>query len=271
MLSRLLSFVLCCAPVVAQQKPPITLDESVQLLRAAMSSRTAPLTFDIPRGNMNWNVQADRLNQDTYMLNFRPERGVEFQLQLTICELDKKAIWSDATLLGPKETADAFYTDNLKYLLFVNDVDYVRCGLKGMRWSSQPLTDGRSLYTSEDRLLKHMCNWMSFLVRSQTPERALDFMKVIMTNQREVLVAADKKQEYDRVANRIELFDAMFPFAAFDGSGRFAAEDREAVRAWLETTLAERRKLKVLAPTVAQNISRDETLLKKFAQSGGPR
>jgi hypothetical protein len=268
-MSRLLSFVLCCAPVVAQQKPPFTLDESIELLRAAMGARVAPLGFDIPRENIHWDMDAMRLNQDTFVLTFRPERGVEFQLQLTICELDKKAMWSDATLLGPKETAGSFYTDNLKYLLFVNAVDYVRCGAKGMRWSSQPLTDGRSLYTSEDRLLKHMCNWMNSLTK--TPDRALDFMKVIMTKQREVLVEADRKQEYDRVAARIDLFDAMFPFDAFDGSRRFAAEDREAVRAWLETTLAERRKLKVLAPTLAQNISRDETLLKKFAQSGGPR
>ena len=271
MLSRLLSFILCCAPVVAQQKPPITLDKSIELLRAAMGARVAPLGFDIPRENMHWDVNANRLNQDTFMLTFRPERGVEFQLQLTICELDKKVIWSDATLLGPKETAGIFYADNLKYLLFVNDVDYVRCGAKGMRWSSQPLTDGRSLYTSEDRLLKHMCNWMNSLTKSLTPDRAMDFMKVIMTKQREVLVEADRKQEYDRVVARIELFDAMFPFDAFDGSGRFPAEDLEAVRAWLETTLTERRKLKVLAPTVAPNISRDETLLKKFAQSAGPR
>ena len=270
-MSRLLSFVLCCASVVAQQKPPFTLDESIELLRAAMGARVAPLGFDIPRENIHWDMDAMRLNQDTFVLTFRPERGVEFQLQLTICELDKKAMWSDATLLGPKETAEAFYTANLKYLIFVNDVDYVRCGAKGMLWQTQHLTDGRLLYTSEDRLLKHMCNWMSRLVSSQAPERAVDFMKVIMTKQREVLVEADRKQEYDRVAARINLFDAMFPFDAFDGSRRFAAEDREAVRAWLETTLAERRKLKVLAPTLAQNISRDETLLKKFAQSGGPR
>jgi hypothetical protein len=65
----------------------------------------APLGFDIPRENMHWDMNANRLNQDTFMLTFHPERGVDFQLQLTICELDPRM--GENRDLGPAATASS--------------------------------------------------------------------------------------------------------------------------------------------------------------------
>jgi len=248
-----------------QQDSPITLDDSINFLRAALYSRTAPPGFDIPREELNWKISVLKLNLDTVILSFHPERGVDFHLQLTMCTLDKKTIWSDATLLGPNETADVFYRDNLKFRIFVSNSDLQRCGDSGMIWESEILTDGQVLYTSEERLLKQMSNWMASLARSHDSERSLDFLRVIVAKQRAALLEADRTGKYKLVANRIKLFDNMFPFSIFDHV-KLETGDRQAVRDWLEATLGERKKLKVFEPDLAQNTSRDQALLTRFSQ-----
>jgi len=267
MTSRLSALFLCCATAVAQQNSSDRLDMAFDLLRAALGARIAPLGFDVPRENIQWDVITKRLNDDAFIFTFRPEHGAEFQLQATLCEVDKTDVWSDATLLGPKETANEFYENNLKYLLLLKDSDYVRCGAPGTLWSQVGhINDGRRVYSSEDRLLKHMSNWMFFLADKQSPQRAVDFMRAIIVKQREALMEADRKQDYERVATRIQLFDDEFPFRTFEESA-FAPEDYKMVRDWLQFTLAERKKLKVLAPALARNIGRDEALLGIFAQT----
>src|SRR5207237_6988451 len=48
-----------------RQASPITLHESMDLLGAAVSSRTATLGFDIPGGKLDWKVSGSKLNDDT--------------------------------------------------------------------------------------------------------------------------------------------------------------------------------------------------------------
>jgi len=249
-----------------RQASPVTLHESMDLLGAAVSSRTATLGFEIPGGKLDWKVSGSRLNPDTLMLSFHPDRGVDFQLQLTTCEIDKKTIWSDATLLGPKERADVFYRDNLKYSSIASDIEHLQCsGSREREWESHNVTDGRVVYTSEARLLKQMFNWMASLARSHDSERSLDFLRVIVTRQRDALLEADGAGEHGRVASRIELFDTMFPFSIFDHV-TLQAQERHAVRGWLETTLEERRKLQGLEPGIARHTRQDEALLTRFSQ-----
>jgi hypothetical protein len=134
-----------------------------------------------------------------------------------------------------------------------------------MERESQKLTDGRVLYTSEDRLLTQMFNWMASLAGSHDSERSLDFLRVIVTKQRDALLEADRAREYGRVASRIALFDTMFPFSILDRV-TLQAQERQAVRGWLETTLEERRKLQGLEPGIAPHMKRDEALLARFSQ-----
>jgi hypothetical protein len=134
-----------------------------------------------------------------------------------------------------------------------------------MERGSRNLSDGRVLYTSEDRLLTQMFNWMASLAGSHDSERSLDFLRVIVTKQRETLLEADRAREYGRVASRIALFDAMFPFSIFDRLA-LQAQERQAVRGWLETTLEERRKVQGLDPDIARHTRRDESLLARFSQ-----
>jgi hypothetical protein len=236
----------------------------MDLLGAAVSSRTAALGFEIPGGKLDWKVSGSKLNSDTLMLSFHPDRGVDFQLQLTTCEIDQKTIWSDATLLGPKERADVFYRDNLKYLSIASGIEHLHCGgARDKEWESHDVTDGRVVYTSEARLFKQMVNWMVSLARSHDSERSLDFLRVIVTRQRDALLQADGTGEYRRVVSRIELFDTMFPFSIFDDV-TLQAQERQAVRGWLQTTIEERRKLQGLEPGLARHMIRDEALLRRM-------
>jgi hypothetical protein len=57
----------------------------------------------------------------------------------------------------------------------------------------------------------------------------------------------------------------MFPFSIFDHV-TLQAQERQAVRGWLETTLEERRKLQGLKPGIAPHTRRDEALLTRFSQ-----
>jgi hypothetical protein len=238
----------------------------MNLLGAAVSSRTAPLGFEIPGGKLDWKVSGSKLNADTLMLSFHPDHGVDFRLQLTSCDIDNKMIWSDATLLGPKERADVFYRDNLKYSSLATDAEHLQCsGSRDKAWESLEVADRRVVYTSEARLLKQMVNWMVALARSHDSERSLDFLRVIVTRQREALLQAAGTGDDIRVAGRLELFDTMFPFSIFD-EVTLQADERQTVRGWLETTLEARIKLQRLQPVVARDMKRDEALLTRLSQ-----
>src|SRR4029079_6843641 len=65
-----------------REASPITLRESMNLLGAAVSSRTAPLGFEIPGGKLDWKVSGSKLNADTLMLSFHTDHGADFRLEL---------------------------------------------------------------------------------------------------------------------------------------------------------------------------------------------
>lgn len=246
------------------QSSPLSLEESLQILRNAMNSRVAQLGFDIPREQMDWKVNISKVAEKAAILSFHPERGVDFSVQISLCKLEAEALITDATILGPKETAAEFYRDNLSFLLFVPEITYVRCLPGGVHLETRNLTDGRILHTSDERLLIGMSGWLAFLARSQDAGRMLDFLRAIISRQRDAIIDADRSKNYGDVAWRIKLLDQSFPFSILDGS-EFAPADREAIHDWLATTLTERNKLKVLEPELAANISRDEKLLARFS------
>jgi len=251
---------------LGRKTTPPTLHESMELLGAAVRSRTAPLGFEIAAGKLAWRVSGSQLNPDTLMLSFHPDRGVDFQLQLTSCDVDNKLIWSDGTLLGPKEGADAFYRDNLKYSSLASDIEHRQCAdSRNKEWESHEGTDRRVVYKSEARLLKQMVNWMVSLARSHDSERARDFLRVIVTRQRDALLQAAGTSYDSRVAGRLELFDSVFPFSIFDVV-TLQAQERQAVRGWLETTIEARMKLQRLQPAIARDMKRDAALLTRLSQ-----
>lgn len=257
------------AVVAAQNRnAPITLEEAIQILRATLTARVAPLVFEVPQEQIRWDMTLTRYNQDTFFITYRPEQRPEFRMQLTLCERVGKGKWSDATLLGATESADVFYRDNLSYASFISDLEYTQCLEPLMSFQSRLASNGRALYTSEDRMLKHMANWVTALAAARDVARAGDFLRVLVAKQREVLIAADKERDFERVAERLELFDRMFSFAVLDQNDVVTASDRRGLADWLTTTIAERRKLVTLQPGVGKNLARDEALLKRLAPAG---
>jgi hypothetical protein len=111
-----------------------------------------------------------------------------------------------------------------------------------------------------------MVNWMVSLARRHDSDRSLDFLRVIVTRQRDAVLQADRAGDYARVASRIELFDATFPFSMFDQM-TLPAHERQAVRDWLQTTIEARRKLHGREPGDARHIRRDEALLRRWSRA----
>lgn len=236
-----------------------------QVMAAASAARSTPVTepgIPLQKVNGNWVISIFKLKSPAVVGTYVLEPQYKFYVQAWIC--DPIGFW-DGTLLGEHETAETFYQANLSFI-GSNSVDYVECMPPGANYQSdagQQTTD-KVLYTSEDRVLSYMANWLYFLAKKNDAARSADFMRLILAKHKRLLVAADAKDDLKELATRIEVFDSIFPVEVFDLDIPLGREARADARDFFQTMLLMRRKLKVISPASASPIARDEALLNKL-------
>jgi hypothetical protein len=236
-----------------------------QVMAAASAARGTPITDPgIPLEKVNgvWNISIFKLKGPAVVGTYVLAPQYKFYVQAWIC--DPKGFW-DGTFLGEHETAETFYQANLSFM-GSNSVDYIECMPTGASYESDvpaAKTD-KIRYTSEERVLSYMANWVYFWANKNEAARTADFMRLTMTKYKQLLVAEDAKGDLKELAGRIKMFDSIFPFEVFDLDLHLGPEARTDARDFFQTMLLMRRKLKVISPASAEPIARDEALLNKL-------
>ena len=257
--------------------PPTTqsqesIDHMQQLLDIVFSRRAKPITeqgvpTEKPEVNGQWQMDVAKLTEDAVFAVYRFQHRFSFNSQINLCVLDGTPIVPDGTLLGGGETPSTFYEVNDSFYV-TESVEFNRCADQiGMRFEAGPLNPkGVALYHSHDRVLRQMCNWLRFLAMDDSdPNRAVEFLTFILHKQRQVLLDADSGRDLGPLAHEIGFFDRTFPFAVFNRIS-LNSDAKNEVREFFQTALVARRKLKAVNSSQAEQISRDEELLRRFTR-----
>jgi hypothetical protein len=267
-LSAVVSFVVLLSSASCGQTPDEERQQFFafmgQVMDAASAARSAPVTEPgIPQEkvNGNWVISVFRSKGDAIIGTYVLEGRYKFYAQAWICGEDR--LW-DGTLLGEHETAATFYQANLSFV-GSNSREFMKCLPPHFHYNSPPAHgNDKVLYTSEDRVLSHMANWLFFLAKRKDAARSADFMRLILAKYKKLLVAADGKGDLRELADTIQVFDSAFPVEVFDLDLPLGREARADARDFFQTMLLMRRKLKVISPASAGLIARDEALLDKL-------
>jgi hypothetical protein len=253
---------------------------SADVLIAALARRAASITnFEFPRVNAGWGIVIYELDESTYIMTYTPPAAPEFYVQAILCTKEEKLfskqddVLIDATLLGPTETASDFYDANLNFLMSNSDhqaTDYVLCGgeahLMGAISSRTTEIPGIDFYTSEDRAIRHLCAWIEYFEseKGKNPQRAAEFLVTALDKEKAHLLALDSDEKYSELPRALDLFDKQFPADGFDRALSLSPEAKAHVRAFLETTIRIRAKLKPFIPSAEARIAKDQALLAIF-------
>ncbi len=253
---------------------------SADVLIAALARRAASITnFEFPRLNAGWDISILRLDESTFIMSYTPPAAAKFYVQAILCTKEDKLFAKqddalmDATILGPTETASDFYDANLNFLMTNSDhqaTDYVLCGgeahLMGAISSRTTEIPGTDFYTSEDRAIRHLCAWIEYFEseKGENAQRAAEFLVTALDKEKAHLLALDSDKKYSDLPHALDLFDQQFPHDGFDWALSLGPEAKAHVRAFLETTIRIRAKLKPFVPSAEARISKDQALLAMF-------
>jgi hypothetical protein len=243
-----------------------------EILDMASKGRSTPITEPgIPTEQVNgdWRIRFLKLTSDVIVGTYELAPQYKFYVQASICALkDKPAKYFDPTILGEHETAAAFYRANSSFI-GSNEIDYVLCEPPGVNLQSKPRpTDTNQktvLMTSEERVLRHMSNWLLFLAEYNSDQRrSSDFLPFILDRYRLLLLATNEDGDKKELVSKIKFYDRTFPFEVFEQNIPLSADGRAQVREFFKTLLFMCNKLKALSPDAATQIPRAERLLKRF-------
>jgi hypothetical protein len=252
---------------------------SGDVLVLALARRAAPITnFEFPQVNAGWDLSILRQDDDTFINSYRPPAGFTFYVQAILCSKEdklfsKEGALIDASILGPTETATDFYDANVNFLMTTSDhavTNYVMCGgeahLLGTISSRTTEIPGTDYFTSEDRAIRHLCAWMEYFSseKHKNPRRAADFLVTALDKEKAHLLALDSGKSYSELSTALDLFDKQFPADGFDQALSLSPEAKAHVRAYLETTIRIRGKLKPFIPSAEARISIDQARLAMF-------
>lgn len=172
----------------------------------------------------------------------------------------------DAVFLTPKESAAEFfksaqYFPAAKSLKFASD-----CLLNGMGFTTSRIGRNQSpTATSETRALVHLSGFLHLFEEDQSNvRRAADFAKVGLQHWYQLLLKANQNRDLSEIKNLLGLFDEVFPVSLLTPELPLDGEGRAAARAFFQTSVQLRRKLKPFAPELSANLARDEALLLQY-------
>lgn len=239
-------------------------DETSLLLRIldkAAQSRTTPHP-DLEPFEGPVEVTVVRVADHAFVMRLQaPNTGDVFHFHFTLCKPDTAAPeWvSDALVLGPRDSAQRLYEDNLSSLLDLSG-DFMRCQLPGASFRQNG-----ALTRSRTRILSDMGDLARyFLVMKRDPARGADLLSVAADGWREELQARDKPSRLQEVSLGLSLIERSFPFDLLGQQPAMNAATRTSLRKLLSTTLYLRRKLTAFDDTAGTQIPRDTALLARL-------
>lgn len=276
-----------------EQKQMLELTQ--QLMKLANGLRATPIAeAGIPTEEVHgqWNMNYLVLTNDVLVVTYVLEPRYKFYVQGIQCRLkEKEAGFLDATILGPEETAATFYSANLKFVDPQN-VDFVTCQRAGVEiytvvrdriirtislgggqvdvatakaTSPSSVESSVKISESRERVLGHMCNWLAFFAKQDEDARKRkDFLITILDRYEAVFLDTEGKGDLKLLSYKVDLFDTLFPFFVLESNPSLSDEERVKVRQFFQVLVRIRKELRVVAPTSAQNIARDEALMQRL-------
>ena len=203
-----------------------------------------------------------KITEQAYVLRLQtPNTGDVFHFHFTLCKPDAATpAWvSDALILGPRDSAQRLYEDNLSAPLDLSG-DFMRCQPPGASFRQ---TD--KLTRSRTRILSDMGELTRYFLRmKRDPARCTDLLRVAADGWREELQARDEPSRLQEVSLGLSLIERSFPFDLLGQQPAMDAATRTSLRKLLSTTLYLRRKLAAFDDTAGTQIPRDTALLARL-------
>jgi hypothetical protein len=244
----------------------------VEILHKAFNLRSTPITEPgIPTHEVygNYAIRFLKLTSTDFIITYQLGADYKFYVQAFFCSDDPKAslseAMSDATILGQQESAETFYTANYSFFAPMS-AHFASCMPEGMELHyDRPEPLSRNEAHSEERVLRHMSNWLLFFAKFQNDSRrSAQWLPFILAKYKQLLMQTDIEGDLQSLAGKIKLFDKMFSFSVFDLNLPIDEVGRNSEKQFFETMLLMRRKLAPFSPEVAAHMTRDEALLKSL-------
>jgi len=232
-----------------------------RILDKAWLSRAAPhsdlKTFEPPI-----DATVAKITEQGYVLRLQASNSSDvFHFHFTLCQPDDATpAWvSDALILGPRDSAQQLYEDNLTSRLDLS-VEFMRCLAPGASF-----TQTGKLTRSRTRILSDMGELARyFLVMKLDPARGADLLRVAAEGWREELQSRDEPSRLQEVLTGLSLIELSFPFDLLAQQPALDAATRASLRNLLSTTLYLRRKLAAFDDKAGTQIPRDTALLARL-------
>lgn len=232
-----------------------------RILDKAWQSRATPHP-DLKSFNAPGEATVAKITEQGYVLRLQSSGSADvFHFHFTICDADAaKPAWvSDALILGPRDSAQRLYEDNLSARLDLS-VDFMRCQPPGVSFRQT-----NQLTRSRTRVLSNMGELARyFLAIKRDPARGADLLRVAAEGWREELRSRDEPPQLQEVLTALSLIELSFPFDLLAQQPALDAATRASLRNLLSTTLYLRRKLAAFDDKAGTQIPRDTELLARL-------
>lgn len=203
-----------------------------------------------------------KITDQGYVLRIQtPNTADVFYFHFTLCNANvTKPAWvSDALILGPRDSAERLYQDNLTARLDLGS-DFMRCQPPGANF-----TQTGALTRSRTRILSDMGELARyFLVMKRDEARGTELLRVAADGWREELQARDEPSRLQEAALGLSLIERSFPFDLLGQAPAMDATTRSSLHKLLSTTLYLRRKLAAFDDLAGTQIARDAALLARL-------
>ena len=279
--SVLLPLLLSITLMALGQPEPVFADDLTlpnELLTDGLNARTTPLTnFQIPHHFARWDVKLLRLNEDAFIVNYTVGSAPPFQIQAIICSPTiggESVTRVDATILGPTETADAFYDANLTFAFYPPDTtppcmvkfmsDDIRTG-----WVERDkVRRDAYLTTSHDRAVRHMANWVQYLAENRDDrDRSAEFLASALKHEADRLRDLASGTDLKEAMEHLVLLERTLPASLFDLQLPLTSDQLGQLKRFLQLRLELQQKLATFSSGSDELIQRDQALLRKLGFS----
>lgn len=254
---------------VAQTEAPPDRAASVfeELIDLAVRTRARPLTeFKNVSSNLTSVEESGNfISGDTLVLAETTTEFV-FYLQANIChnKANGSTYFGDATILGPRESASTFYSDNEDF--YISDpllLSYCAVGGERMMYVDRP--DGRMLGVSPDRAFRHMCGWLLYFgMYEPNIGRGRDFLMEIVRKKNETFRFLGHQENQKELASALAFFGKVFPYKALGTDLQLTKAERAEVSSFFHTMIALRKRARVWIPETGDQIPAEEEIIRRL-------